>query len=109
MNMIYDIFLTNIMKLLYGHSQAARKCFDRCFSCGKDKYDDKFDPKKRYSQLMFRVFITVIFAGGLPILYPIAALYFLVTYWVDKYLLFKAQRHPAHYNGQFFISTVKSF
>jgi len=48
---------------------------------------------------MFRVFITVIFGGGLPLLYPIAALYFLVTYWVDKYLLFRATRHPAHYNG----------
>jgi hypothetical protein len=109
MNMVYDIFCPNLMKLLYGHSQAARKCFDRLFSCGKEKYEDKFDPKKRYSHLMFRVFMTVIFAGGLPILYPIAALFFLVTYWVDKYLLYRATRHPVHYNGEFFISTVKSF
>jgi len=37
MNMVYDILIPNFMKLLYGHSQKTRRCFDRCFSCGKQK------------------------------------------------------------------------
>jgi hypothetical protein len=53
--------------------------------------------------------MTIIFGGGLPVLYPIAAAYFLVTYWIDKYLLYRAKRHPSNYNGEFFISSIKIF
>lgn len=50
------------------------------------------------NSLLTYVFVTLFFGGGLPLLYPISALYFGVTYWVDKYLLTKHYRKPPSYN-----------
>lgn len=50
------------------------------------------------NSLLTYVLITLFFGAGLPLLYPISALYFGVTYWVDKYLLTKHYRKPPIYN-----------
>jgi hypothetical protein len=50
------------------------------------------------NSLLTYVFVTLFYGGGLPLLYPISALYFGVTYWVDKYLLTKHYRKPPSYN-----------
>jgi hypothetical protein len=48
--------------------------------------------------LLTYVFVTMLYSGGLPLLYPISAAYFGVTYWVDKYLLTKFYRKPPTYD-----------
>jgi len=40
----------------------------------------------------------MIYSGGIPLLYPISALYFLVTYWVDKWMLIKFNRKPPNFS-----------
>lgn len=50
------------------------------------------------NSLLTYVFITMFYSGGLPLLYPISATYFFVTYWTDKYLLTKFYKKPPTYN-----------
>ena len=33
--------------------------------------------------------VTFFYSSGIPLLYPIACLFFFMTYWVDKFLLFR--------------------
>ena len=40
----------------------------------------------RYSQIMTFFFITMIYSSGIPVLYIIAFLQFIMMYWVDKFL-----------------------
>jgi hypothetical protein len=39
------------------------------------------------------------YSGGLPVLYPIASIYFLVTYWMDKFLLINYYREPPNFDS----------
>jgi hypothetical protein len=48
--------------------------------------------------MVLYVFVTMAFSGGIPILYAIAAVFFFVTYWVDKILLLKFYRKPPNYS-----------
>lgn len=58
---------------------------------------------------MFFVFITFMYSGGLPILYPIASVYFFITYWVDKYLVINTYRQPPLYDATMVEEIVMSF
>ncbi len=40
----------------------------------------------RYSQIMTFFYITMIYSSGIPVLYIISFMQFLMMYWVDKYL-----------------------
>jgi hypothetical protein len=53
----------------------------------------------RYSNLLFVLGVTFLYSSGMPILYPIAAAYFFVGYWVDKMLLVCFVRRPAAYDS----------
>jgi hypothetical protein len=48
----------------------------------------------KYANLLTVLFVTMMFGSGIPILYLIAALYFLFTYWTDKILIFYYYRKP---------------
>jgi len=52
----------------------------------------------RQSSIIFYVAITFIYSGGLPVLYPIASIYFFFTYWTDKWLLIKYYKEPPQYS-----------
>ena len=41
----------------------------------------------RYSNILVVTFVTMLYGTGMPILYFVAAAYFFVTYWTDKYLI----------------------
>ena len=45
-----------------------------------------------YATLHVVTFVTLTFSSCMPILYPIALLYCLVSYWVDKYLMLNFYR-----------------
>ncbi len=53
----------------------------------------------RYSNLLFVLGVTFLYSSGMPILYPIAAAYFFVGYWVDKMLLVCFARRPVNYDS----------
>lgn len=48
----------------------------------------------RYAGLLTTFGVTFLFSAGMPILYPIAAGWFAVNYWVDKFLLVYVNRVP---------------
>jgi hypothetical protein len=52
----------------------------------------------RYAQLTNTVFVTLMYSSGMPILLPIAAVSFFVSFWVDKYLFLRFYRKPPHYD-----------
>jgi len=52
----------------------------------------------KYSSIMTTTFITFIYGFGMPILFPIAGLSFLVLYLVEKLLLFYGYRLPPMYD-----------
>jgi hypothetical protein len=51
-----------------------------------------------YAQLMSTFFVTLTFATGIPLLYPIAAANFLLYYIVEKYLFITLYKIPPHFN-----------
>lgn len=51
----------------------------------------------RYSQLLTMVYIALIFGAGMPIVYPIVVLTFIVTYWMDKITVLRVYRKPPRY------------
>ena len=53
----------------------------------------------RYSNMLTVLSVSLLYSGGMPFLYPVAALFFFITYWIDKCLLFKYYRKPIHFNN----------
>ena len=104
--LILTLMLTMICNPLTRLCKAHVCCWVRCCDRGcrlDDKYTKKltqadyenvnlgptFEIDYRYNSVLTIVFVTMMYSGGLPVLYPIAALYFCITYWSDKYLLLK--------------------
>jgi hypothetical protein len=53
----------------------------------------------RYSNLLFVMGVTFLYSSGMPILYPIAAGFFFVGYWVDKMMLICFFKKPITYDS----------
>ena len=51
----------------------------------------------RYARLKTNIFVTMMYGAGLPILFPIAFISFLVTYLMEVYMLFYVYRVPPAY------------
>ena len=49
-------------------------------------------PQTRYPFVMNTVFVTMLYSGGMPLLYPLAMLYFIANYWVDKGSMLRVYR-----------------
>jgi len=60
----------------------------------------------RYANMLTVLAVTFLYSGGMPILYPIAALYFFVAYWMDKCLLFCCYRKPIQFDSYLARSSV---
>jgi len=69
----------------------------------------EFPIQKRYNTLITYVFIAIIYGGGMPILYLISAIYFGVTYWVDKIALVRSYRKPPNFNTRMAKGTLYWF
>lgn len=52
----------------------------------------------KYASIMTITFITFIYGFGMPILFPVASVSFLVLYIVEKLLLFYGYRLPPMYD-----------
>jgi len=53
----------------------------------------------KYGNMLSALAIAFLLSSGMPIMYPIAAAYFFVTYWVDKWRLFRCQRRPVKFDN----------
>jgi hypothetical protein len=104
------------------------RCWDRGCSFGLEAPDGSVRTKKLlqgefeamytgqeiesyhlYAQVFTSLLVTMTFAGGLPMLYPIAFLNFLVLYWVYKVLLVKYYQKTVAFDQGLPIYTVRYF
>lgn len=52
----------------------------------------------RYAQLLAVIFVSLTFSAGMPLLYLIVVINFVMTYWFDKILLLRYFRLTSGYN-----------
>jgi len=52
----------------------------------------------KYSNMMVVIYVVMLYGSGIPILYLVAAVFFFVTYWVDKELVFNHYRKTEMYD-----------
>lgn len=94
------IISTHLSNLLAEVGGCFKRCWDRRCTCDarhtrkitQIEYENvnmgtqvEFD--SRYSNILVVTFVTMLYGSGMPILYFVAAAYFFVTYWTDKYLI----------------------
>lgn len=63
----------------------------------------------RYCNILTVVFISLIYSSGIPILYPIVCLYFMLVYVCDKYMLFRWYKKPAVLDGHIALNSLEWF
>lgn len=84
-----------------GRSLCSRLCRPRTQRKLQQVYTgNDFKLSIRYAQLLMTSCVTLVYGTGMPILYPVAALSFLLSYWVDKGLMVKYYRAPPHYSTE---------
>lgn len=60
----------------------------------------EFELEMRYASLLMTVFVTLTYGAGLPLLYPICFLSFVVYYMVDKWLFLRFYSKPPQMSGK---------
>lgn len=101
---------------------ACNRCCDRgCSTDGRrtkkltqEDYEDintgaEFMFEFRYSNMLVVLSIAFLYSGGLPIMYPTAAVFFFITYWMDKCLLFNCYRKPIKFDSYLAKRTLGHF
>jgi hypothetical protein len=63
----------------------------------------------RYTNIITVVFLVMIYSSGIPILYPIAAIYLTSVYWTDKYQLFNMYKQPPMLDSYIALKTLAWF
>ena len=53
----------------------------------------------RYSILLNIAFVTMMYGTGMPILYPIALVSYLILYFMEIYMLHHVYKQPMDYDG----------
>lgn len=115
-------FTPHISNLLFQLLGACGRCVDRGCSCDdrrtkqlvQEDYEDKntgaeFMFEFRYSNILTVLAVAFLYSGGLPIMYPVAAFFFLITYWMDKCLLFNCYRKPIKFDNYLAKGTIGYF
>jgi hypothetical protein len=60
----------------------------------------QFSLSLRSAQTLMTGTVALMYGGGMPILYPIACMSFLLFFWVDKFLIVRYYRHPPEYDAR---------
>jgi hypothetical protein len=93
-----------------------RRCFDRGFRRGtyeglaytrsviQEDYEkintgNELFMEYRYCNMLTVLSVCFTYSAGMPILYPIATLYFFISYWVEKLLVLRFYKKPVLFNG----------
>lgn len=59
----------------------------------------EFKIEYRYASSVATLLVCTAYCPGLPLLVPIAAAYFILSYWIDKWLLCRVYRRPPNYDA----------
>jgi hypothetical protein len=107
-NLVKAIFLGSIMRW-----------YDRGFTLDsrrtrqliQEDYEDinrGSDPEtdSKFTNLLVVTGVTFLYSSGMPVLYPIAVIFFLLGYWIDKTLLLRFNRKPPGYDNRLTIGTL---
>lgn len=95
------------------------RCCDRGCSCNRKKtkkviqedYEqvnmgNDFMLEFRYANILTILSVVFLYSSGIPILYFFAALFFFITYWIDKCLLLKCYKKPVMFDEFLAIQTL---
>ena len=53
----------------------------------------------RYSNILSILAVIFMYSSGMPILYVFGVIYFLITYWIDKWMLFRYYKKPVMFDS----------
>ena len=59
---------------------------------------DEFELAERYAVMLNTLFVTLLYSGGMPIMLPIGAITFGLTYWFDKVSFLRLYRIPPRFD-----------
>lgn len=120
--LITYIVSTHIGNLAFALYEDLLMCFDRSCKCDRrhtkkltqEDYEDAntggyFEMEYKYSDMLFFIGVVFLYSAGMPVLYPIAAVFFFVGYWSDKALLLRFNRKPPIYDGHLARSSLSWF
>jgi hypothetical protein len=104
LTMFFNMFNPHIFPLLCVPYRSCRRS-PRCVPAHSSQGElnrlyagEDFDLAERYAALLNTVFVTLLYAPGLPLLYWMAALTFLLQYWFDKVSFLRLYRLPPRYD-----------
>lgn len=101
------IFTTNGVNLAFWGLAFMKRCFDRSCTCDVEKtrkvtqrdYNAVYTGPElnmdyKYANILVVTTMALTYGAGIPIMYLLAAVYFIVAYWTDKVLIFYNYRKP---------------
>lgn len=117
--MLFFIVTPHISNCMFQALGGFNRCCDRGCRCDSKRtrkltqteYENinmgnEFLMEFRYSNILTVVIITMMYSPGLPLLYPIACAFFMVTYYVDKCMLLKMYRKPVLFDNTLALSIL---
>lgn len=109
--MIFNAYYPLLEFIGYWFMRAAFRCMDRSYGCDEYKtkktsiqaYENVYSGPVymmhyKYSTILNVCFVTFMYGFGLPILFPVAILAFLILYFVEKTMLYYSYRMPPMYD-----------
>ena len=90
----------------------SKRCYDRRCTCDtkstrkiiQSDYEDvntgsEFMLEFRYSNILSILAVIFMYSSSMPILYLFGVIYFFITYWIDKALLFRYYKKPVMFDS----------
>jgi len=116
------VFTPHISNWMFQFLSSIKRCWDRKCTCNEKKtrkltqedYENvyvggDFMFEFRYANMLTVLAVTYLYSGGMPILYPVAAMFFFVTYWTDKCLILRCYRKPIKFDDYLARTTLSFF
>ena len=98
-SMIINSFSGHIGYIVFPILNGFSKCFDSGCGCEgkatkkrtKREYMElytgpDFDIGARYSEILFKIFVGLLYSSGMPFMYVTILVYLIINYWLDKFL-----------------------
>jgi hypothetical protein len=123
LTMFTNLISLNLSNLFFGVLGSCTRCIDRKGRCCNSKFtkqltQEDYEKKNmgneflieyRYNMILTIMFVTIMFSAGLPVLYPVAVIFFTVTYWCDKYLVLRHYKKPPVFDNFLALRTIEWF
>lgn len=111
--MCIEIVVPHIFPLLQVIGYGVWRCLNRSCTCDRRRskyllqsdYEDlytgpEFTLDYRLAQIVAFTWVSFMFGPGMPILFPISAIAFIVMYWIDKWLVLRFYRLPKNFDSE---------